>query len=68
MVHSAAIKAGALCILVVFVLSCLANGRHPEQTLETVVTHTTTSARVSMLRRGRQEAATSDSPLQQVGP
>ena len=68
MVHSAAIKAGALCILVVFVVSCLAAGRHPEHSAETVVTHTTASARVSMLRRGRQEAATSDSPLQQAGP
>ncbi len=68
MVHSAAIKAGVLCILVVFVISCLATGRRPEDTTETVVTHTTASARVSMLRRGRQEAAPSDSPLQQAGP
>ena len=67
MVHSAAIKAGVLCILVVFVVSCLATGRHQEDGTETIVTHTTASARVSMLRRGRQEAATSDSPLQQAG-
>ncbi len=68
MVHSAAIKAGVLCILVVFVVSCLATSRRPEDSTETIVTHTTASARVSMLRRGRQEAAPSDSPLQQAGP
>ena len=67
MVHSATIKAGALCILLGFVWSCLAAGRHQAHSTETVVTHTTASARVSMLRRGRQEAATSDSPLQQAG-
>ena len=68
MVHSAARKAGILCILIVFVVSCLATVRHPEQSAETVVTHTSASARVSMLRRGRQEASTSGSPLQQAGP
>ncbi len=68
MVHSAAIKAGVLCILGVLTVSCLATGRHPEHNAEATITHTTTSARVSMLRRGRQEASASSSPLQQAGP
>ena len=59
-------KAGALCLLGMLTVSGLVYGRKTEMGVETI-THTT-SARVSMLRRGRQETsnASPSSPLQQV--
>lgn len=61
----AAVKAGMLCLLGILTVSCLASGRQPEHAADGTVTHSS-SARVSMLRRGRQEAPSSDSPLQQA--
>ena len=61
----AAVKAGMLSLLGILTVSCLASGRQPEHAAEGTVTHST-SARMSMLRRGRQEAPSSNSPLQQA--